>query len=154
MDRRAFIISSAAFLASGKAAMAGTVYVNSPGDGFINLRSGPGNNYTKIRKVNNGTKLTSYESVGQWVKVKTPNGTVGWAFGPHLSGSRGRYYTVVSKNNYNIALRNGPGKGYKQIAILQEGERVELIKSDGNWRKVRVLSTGKVGWLRKANLLD
>ena len=67
MNRRLFLTSAAAALVTATTARAERLLVNSPGDGFLNLRTGPGSQYNIIRKmyhgsavetlVNNGTEL-------------------------------------------------------------------------------------------------
>lgn len=78
-------------------------------DGYLNLRSGAGTNYTVIDKLYNGDTVTVLDSkkVNEvWLKVKTPNGTVGYCSSDYLimGGSAGnsgtRNFNYI--NQYNL----------------------------------------------------
>lgn len=44
------------------------------------------------------------------------------------------------------ALRTGPGAGHQVIAMLQSGEKVEVVSSENEWTEVRLVN-GKHGWV-------
>ncbi len=44
----------------------------------INIRSGPGTNYRQVGSANNGAELTAYSTDGDWLLIKTQQGTFGW----------------------------------------------------------------------------
>ncbi len=50
-----------------------------------------------------------------------------------------------------IAVRSGKGNEYRVIDVIINGSRVELLKEDGNWAKVRT-SNKKKGWMPKRYL--
>ena len=69
-------------------------------DGYLNLRSGAGTNYSVIGKLYDGTKVTILDPTmvnGVWLKVKTENGLVGYCSSDYLifgssSGTRNFNY--------------------------------------------------------------
>ncbi len=52
-----------------------------------------------------------------------------------------------------VNMRNGPGTSYSVLARLSRGERVEVLSDPGEgWVKLRVETTGRVGWMAAALL--
>lgn len=49
------------------------------GDGFLALREGPSTDWPILERMPNGTRLEVVETSGQWKRVKTMAGRVGWA---------------------------------------------------------------------------
>ena len=45
-----------------------------------NIREGPGTNYRIIGEVKKGVQLELIEPQVEWVKVKLPDGNIGWVF--------------------------------------------------------------------------
>lgn len=48
-------------------------------DGFLNLRTGPGTNYRIVQRLYAGQGVFDVGSQGNWMRVRLPDGTVGWA---------------------------------------------------------------------------
>ena len=86
MNRRAFLASAAAAGAIGFAgtARADALIVNSPGDGFLNLRKGPGTSYEILMPMYNGAHVEVLGASGSWLQVRHPSGTIGWAHRRYL----------------------------------------------------------------------
>lgn len=121
--------------------------VNSPGDGFLNLRTGPGGNFAIIMEMNHGTALNTLEFSGNWARVEHESGAVGWAFRKYMvrpaSGPAKLY--VYSPGDGFLNLRTGPGSGFAIITRMYNGEWVEILERSGNW--VRVYHEyGDEGW--------
>lgn len=50
-------------------------------------------------------------------------------------------------------LRHGPGVGYGRMARLERHDEVDLLQSaGGGWFRVRVVETGRTGWIPSALL--
>ena len=58
------------------------------------------------------------------------------------------YHTTASVLN----MRSGPGTKYAIVGQLPYGSGCTLIKSSGNWRKVKAFN-GKVGWVSRNYLV-
>lgn len=53
---------------------------------------------------------------------------------------------LVDANRVN--MRNGPSTNFQVIAKLARGDEVEVLQTPGDgWVKLRVVSTGRVGWM-------
>lgn len=128
-------------------AQAEVMIVNSPGDGFLNLRTGPGTGFAIIMEMNHGTSVNTLEYSGNWARVEHESGAVGWAYRknmvPYAQGPA--KYRVYSPSDGYLNLRTGPGTGYAIITRMYNGSWVEVLERSGNW--VRVFHEyGDEGW--------
>ncbi len=130
----------------------------------LNVRTGPGTNFTIIAKLNSGqvVPLAGYRNAdGSWVQVALPNGTVGWSSSTYLrpnisilslpiwGGTGGQppanATAVVTASFLNV--RFGPGVSYGILTTITNGTTVRMIgrNGDGSWVKV-ILPDGRQGW--------
>ena len=145
MDRRIFIASGIAALVAGRA-QAQTYAVNSPRDGFLNLRTGPGEQFDIIGRMNHGSRVTVLENAGAWVRVRHDSGTVGWCSSRFLASlAVSPYYYIYSPNDGFLNLRSGPGTKFSIIGPMYNGQEVRILERAGDWVRVRHES-GTVGW--------
>lgn len=145
MQRRIFLAAAAAGLVTARAASAETLIVHSPGDGFLNLRTGPGTRYAIIRQMDHGSRVETLEWSGKWVRVRHQSGAVGWAYAEHLRRPASPSRKIYSPRDGFLNLRTGPGTGYGIVMRMYNGERVEILDRSGKWRFVRHQS-GAEGW--------
>ncbi len=149
MKRRAFIAAGAGLIASGYAgaAKAEMLLVNSPRDGFLNLRTGPGTRYNIIQRMAHGSEVETIEWVGNWVRVHHESGRTGWCSVRFLThpADTSRWLYVDSPEDGYLNLREGPGTGYAIRQTMYNGELVEVLGRSGKWLKVRH-EAGAVGW--------
>ncbi|MGD2078978.1 MAG: SH3 domain-containing protein [Chloroflexota bacterium] len=133
--------------------------------GAVNVRTGPGAQYSSIAVLNGGTTvaLIGRNNDATWVKVRLSNGTEGWIndyylqtnvsvwtlpiveSGPPANGA------IVNVGALNV--RYGPGTGYSAFTVVYRGQVVAMIgrSAYGTWAQVRIPS-GAVGWVN-SNLL-
>ncbi|MCB1349418.1 MAG: SH3 domain-containing protein [Paracoccaceae bacterium] len=163
MNRRNFLISAAALgvsvAAAGAAQASGTqLVVDAPWG--LNLRTGPGTSYDVIKSLPHGSYVTKVKAHGGWIKVHTSSGHAGWVAAQYLKpahgGDQGGYAVWAVVNSYDgcLNLRTGPGNNYHIIKEMYNGEKVEILGSSGQWRKVRHVHSGKVGWAHGAYLVS
>lgn len=153
MRRRTFLATATAFVATARAAQADTYVVNSPGDGYLNLRTGPGSNYAIIRPMTHGSTVETLEWAGNWVRVRHASGDVGWAFAKYLGRAVSPYKQVYSPSDGYLNLRTGPGTQYNIIRRMYNWEGVKLLEIKGNWARVRH-DSGATGWAHRRYLVD
>lgn len=53
------------------------------------------------------------------------------------------------KATHGLTLRKGAGTKYKSLGTLANGTAFTVTKTSGSWYKIKVLKTGKVGWVSK-----
>ena len=65
-----------------------SVYISSTGNGTMNVRSGPGKNYSVIGYVHHKDTVTQISTSGEWSKVKiTSSGKTGWIKTKYIDGT-------------------------------------------------------------------
>lgn len=127
----------------------------------LNMRSGPSVAYGRITQLSYGQSVTLIGrlSDNSWVKIRLADGREGWVNSGYLQanvdipslpvldapGAPPSLDTGVS-----TTLRAGPGSNYESLGQIFSGQDVNLIGRNNNssWVKLRVLSDGRVGWVR------
>ena len=124
-----------------------------------NVRSGPGTEHPVKFQLNKQQRVQVTDCEGQWCKITTESGSVGWAAGWVLDFQPpgrpeaakivdGRRIEVkagwVDGNVVNI--RAGKGTDSAIVGTAKEGEEVVIVARESGWLKV-LLSDGKVGWI-------
>lgn len=130
-------------------ASAETRYIYSPGDGYLNMRQGPGTKYSIIKRMYNGESAEVLSRSGNWLKVRHQSGSIGWGHKKYLiarsvSVSGETRYVYSSSDGY-LNLRRGPSTENSIIKRMYNGESVSVLGKNGNWINIRHQS-GTQGW--------
>lgn len=117
----------------------------------VTLRSGPGNDYSKIGEAKKGSTL---EVVGQkdgWYKLKYWK-IYGWATGQNITikGTGNSKAVIVKAQSVNI--RSGPGTTYSRVGGANKGQQFTVLKEKVGWYEVHI-GEGKKGWI-SSGLVD
>ncbi|NQU17665.1 MAG: SH3 domain-containing protein [Candidatus Saganbacteria bacterium] len=85
-------------------------------------------------------------SSGNWYKVVDWMRLRGWVKKSQLKNVPG---CVVSRRKINF--RSGPGRGYRNIGKLFQGNVLRVLRTTKYWAKVKVSdpNTGQVGWVHR-----
>ena len=145
--------------------------VTGAGNG-LNVRSGPGSNYSKVASIANGTSVTILEDAGSgWYKIDYGSGKTGYVSASYIqvsgstsgssgssgssggssSGSSGASISgktpaVVTGAGNGLNVRSGPGSNYEKIASIENGNSVTILENAGNgWYKIDY-GNGKTGY--------
>lgn len=122
----------------------------------LNVRSGPGTNYSKIGSLKNNTKVTIVAKCSNgWLKIKYNNG-YGYVSGRYIDNinnvstnptkwKNGDYNCKV-KATANLNLRTGRGTNYSIIHTIPKGTIFEIGYVKDNWGSTWDFK-GKVGYL-------
>lgn len=142
------------------------VYANSyPGvinEPAANVRTGPGVGYTPVAVVYQGYAVTLLErnSSLTWVKVRTSTGHAeGWVNASFISTAADMAILPVSSlqtieaialvNQIKVNIRAGDSIEYVSLGTVGLNQKVAILgrNFNGAWAKVRVVSTGLIGWI-------
>lgn len=110
----------------------------------LNVRQGPGSTFAKITEhgpVELGTVLRVHEERNGWLKVS--NSSQNWVFGRYTNPATPGLIDTVDSN-----VRSGPSTNFDIMDVLQPGDPVFVIGSDGNWRQ-----TGPFLWVHHSLLV-
>lgn len=146
---------------TGTKPISGTVI----GANILNVRSGPGTNFTRIATLTDGATVAiiGRDSPGIWLQIQLAEGQMGWVSSQFvrsnfllagtpivgtstLSSTGGAATATVTTSILNV--RAGPGLTFAPFTTVSQGQVVSLLgrNADNSWLQVR-LSDGRTGWL-------
>lgn len=148
------MVKKTALTALAVVSMGATAYAGSEqgvvNTDVLNVRSGPGTNYSIQTKVKRGTVLDLLEQKGNWYKTKV-NGREGWVSGDYITKTSSGSEDVnvkKAKTTANLNMRNGAGTSYRVIKTLPKGTEFEVIEEVNNeWVKMK--HDGRIGYVHK-----
>ncbi|MFA5480280.1 MAG: SH3 domain-containing protein, partial [Candidatus Muiribacteriota bacterium] len=113
-----------------------------------NVRSGPGDNFTKIDALKYGTVIKIYDSSSNWYEIQTPDGLFGFIFGQlvFLDDSDAEMIGQGRIKVHSANVRMGPGTNHLVIATLSSGTMFNVVEKQGNWYKIR-MNDGQTGFI-------
>lgn len=115
----------------------------------LNVRSGPGLNYSKTGVVYKGASLTIIETQGQWSHVKLSSGSEGWVYSSYITSQLSSSNSTQVKENVKASylnVRTGPGKEYSIKTVTTYGTQVTILNKSGEWYNVE-LPNKTTGWV-------
>lgn len=127
---------------------------------IANLRNGPGTEFDRLDKLQQGSKLDVLARHEDWVQVRTEGGQEGWLAldlidldketaaglpGPDaLPTPPPAKVATIAQENLN--LRDGPGKDYVSLLKLGVDMEVSLVARYNDWYQIET-TDGAVGWV-------
>lgn len=122
---------------------------------YLNFRKGPSIEDEIINVHEKGSKVKVLSKKGDWYKVKTSDGEVGWSYRKYIKVSDDKFAWSDSDANGtlkdNANMRKGASTNYEIIKVLSEGEKVKVISSLDGWYKLQN-SDGKTGWVHSSHI--
>lgn len=100
-------------------------------DGFASVRTGPGKEYNVTYTLNAGQNATAWTGSGDWLCL---SGYSGWG-SEYVHRTLVRFY-FRAQTTGNVYLRSGPAKTYSSLGVVNNGTRVTLLATDGNFARV------------------
>ena len=123
---------------------------------YVNVRSGPGTNYTSKTVIASGTSITVTDrSSSEWYAVKLSNGMTGYIFsiyielesGSSSGGGSSSSESVQARTTAGVNVRSGPGTNYSSKTVIASGTSITVTdRSNSEWYAVK-LSNGTTGYI-------
>lgn len=120
--------------------------------GALNVRKGPGTNYSRIGGLTQGKTVQIYEAKDGWLRIGygTEYGWIASKYTDYKEAEQppenplpdGAIYEVVITGSVNV--RTGPGKSYKDIGTLHKGDTVIVYEEKDGWYRIEF--EGQEGW--------
>ena len=136
----AALVTASSSVFSVTAFAAENVYAKTTAD--LNLRSGTGMGYGVITVIDENTKVTVLDrSNPDWLRIRLPDGTVGYSSADYLDIITDGYTTT------DVNVRKGPSTDYSLIKTVPKNTKVDIIRYAGSsWAYIR-LPDGTVGYM-------
>jgi uncharacterized protein YraI len=131
--------------------------------GALNVRSGPGINYSILAQVRLGQVLTlsARNADSSWVRGQVQGGFGGWVSARYVSVTSGSISQlpvdsgsttpgqtgVRGRPTSTLRVRSGPGTFYSEIAMLGYGITADIIGRSSNNLWLQVRYGGITGWV-------
>ena len=124
----------------------------------VNVRSGPGTNYSKVATISRDDKeIFVLAKVGDWSQVRLANGTNGY-----IKSSLLRQRTYMKSTTY-LNVRSSASLSSTIIETLNPGDIVAIIRygirtatdeaaNHRGWYRIYDLKNGKIGWVSETYL--
>lgn len=97
----------------------------------VNVRKGPGIQYSVITTLKKGQKVTKVGTLGSWSVVKIQSKKY-YIKSSYLK----KLYKYIYVAGDGVNLRSGPGTNYRVKAVLPRNTRLKCTARIGNWMKV------------------
>ena len=96
----------------------------------LNVRVGPGTDYSKVKEVAHGVRYAYYELSGDWVRIA--DGWVSTDFF-YVEGTTAEDATtgIITTNDLNV--RTGPDTSFRRVTQYMEDDTVEILAEVNGW---------------------
>jgi len=96
----------------------------------LNVRVGPGTDYTKIKEVSQGMRYAYYEVADEWVRIGD-----GWVSTLYfyVEGTTAEDATTGTVTTNDLNVRTGPDITFKRISSYMENDSVEILAIVKDW---------------------
>lgn len=96
----------------------------------LNVRVGPGTDYTKIKEISQGTRYAYYEVADEWVRIGD-----GWVSTLYfyVEGTTAEDATTGSVTTNDLNVRTGPDTSFKRISSYMENDSVQILAVVNGW---------------------
>ena len=105
----------------------------------VNVRQDATTQSARVAVLRHGEQVVEVRRVGQWMRVRMPDGASGWI---HSQLLRPRLLV----EGEGLRLRSGAAATSTSVAMLFRGQEVTRLSQSGGWTRVE-LQDGRKGWL-------
>lgn len=114
-----------------------TMYVTAKSG--LNVRTGAGTNYSRIRTISKNTAVTVYETSNGWSRI----GDNEWVSSEYLSSNPVSTNTTSTSTNYTakitaksgLRIRAGTGTNYKVLGTYSYGTTITVLQESSGWAR-------------------
>jgi len=96
----------------------------------LNVRVGPGTDYTKVREITQGVRYAYYEVFDEWVRIGD-----GWVSTEYfyVEGTTAEDATTATVTTNNLNVRSGPDTTFRRVGGYMEDDTIEILAVVGGW---------------------
>ena len=96
----------------------------------LNVRVGPGTDYTKIKEIPQGTRFAYYEAADEWVRIGD-----GWVSTEYfyVEGTTAEDATTGTITTNDLNVRTGPDTSFQRVGNYMEDDSVQILAIVNGW---------------------
>lgn len=116
---------------------------------YVNVRSGPGTNYSAVGNYSNGVVMNVYGAENGWYKVSYKS-TTGFILAKYFRPTADTVYSSVKDGTVNansVRLRLGPSTDFSTVGMYSKNTAVKVSGESGDWYEVSI--NGTYGFMSK-----
>lgn len=98
--------------------------------GTLNVRVGPGTDYTKVREISQGVRFAYYEQSGEWVRIG--DGWVSTEFF-YVEGTTAEDATTGTVTSDELNIRSGPDTTFQRVGSYMENDSIQILGVVNGW---------------------
>ena len=98
--------------------------------GTLNVRVGPGTDYTKVKEISQGVRYAYYEVSGEWVRIGD-----GWVSTEYfyVEGTTAKDAATVIVASDELNIRSGPDTTFPRVGSYLENDSIEILAEVNGW---------------------
>lgn len=96
----------------------------------LNVRVGPGTDYTKVKEIPQGTRYAYYEVADEWVRIGD-----GWVSTEYfyVEGTTAEDATTGTVTTNDLNVRTGPDTSFQRISSYMENDSIQILAIVNGW---------------------
>ena len=96
----------------------------------LNVRVGPGTDYTKVKEISQGVRYAFYEEFDGWVRIDG-----GWVSTQYfyVEGTTAEDATAATVTTNDLNIRTGPDTTFQRLGSYMDGDPVQLLAVVNGW---------------------
>lgn len=118
----------------------------------LNVRSGPGTNYTALGTLHKGERVTVVSRKDGWYKIQLPESCRLWVAKKYVEWKPGDAEGTVKGNDVN--LRAAGSFNAESLVQLKDGSRLKVFGAEGDWLKVSASDADVFAWVSSKYVTD
>lgn len=98
--------------------------------GSLNVRTGPGTEYTTVKEIPEGARYAYYQTAEGWVRIAD-----GWVSTTYfyVEGSRAEDAANGTIITDDLNIRTGPSTDFKSVGVYKKGDTVAILAQVDRW---------------------
>jgi len=105
----------------------------------VNIRSGPGKNFSRILKVNAGYRVVVTGRHDKWLRIRMPAECLLWIWKEYVELDDETNTGTVTADNVNVRVE--PKLGADVVGQVDEDARLVVTGDDGDWYEIEPPAT-------------
>lgn len=96
----------------------------------VNVRASASSSSGVLTSLKNGTTVTILGRTGDWYKIRTSGGTVGYMYKDYIAAG------TAAVTTGDVNMRSGPGTSYARLRVIPKGTQIEVLEKGSSFSKV------------------